>query len=81
MKVKELIEILKEFDPEKEIIIGKDSEGNSFSPLDEQIYAGLYCPDSTWSGEFYEDSTIGDEEYFQPDKDNSIEVICLYPIN
>lgn len=81
MKVKEFIKILQEFDPEKEIIIGKDAEGNSFSPLSEDISSGIYCPDSTWSGEFYEDSTIGDEEYFQPDETNSIEAICLYPIN
>ena len=60
MNVKELIEYLKGFDPETEIVLQKDSEGNGYSLLagaDE----GFYVPDSTWSGEFYDpEYTIDD---------------------
>lgn len=33
MKVKELIELLKKVNPEHEVIMASDSEGNNFSPL------------------------------------------------
>jgi len=35
MKVKELIERLKEFDPECEVIMSRDPEGSVYSPLDD----------------------------------------------
>ena len=43
MKVKELIEELQKIDPEREIIMQSDSEGNNYSPL--------Y---SFWEGSFIE---------------------------
>ena len=52
MKVKELIENLQMCDPEDEVILKKDAEGNGYSPLS-SLYEGLYVPDSTWSGDVY----------------------------
>lgn len=51
MKVKELIKLLQKEDPEATVILGKDAEGNGYSPLD-CIYNGVYQPETTWSGEF-----------------------------
>ena len=35
MKVKELIEQLKKLDPDRIVIMSRDSEGNTFCPIDE----------------------------------------------
>lgn len=67
MKVKELIEILKPLDPEAEVILSKDAEGNNYSPLSDYS-SGKYIPDSTWSGEF--ESRRG-----------KYNAICLWPTN
>lgn len=50
MTVKELIELLQKEDPERLVVMSKDSEGNGFSPLND-IGPGAYRAESTWSGE------------------------------
>lgn len=50
MTVKKLIELLQKEDPSRTVIMSKDAEGNSYSPLAD-FWAGKYKPDSTWSGE------------------------------
>ena len=50
MKVKELIALLSETNPELEVVLSKDGEGNSYSPLADHSF-GQYEPDSTYSGE------------------------------
>jgi hypothetical protein len=50
MKVNDLIELLKSFPPNAEVIISKDSEGNEFSPVDE-VSSVLYSPKG--NGEVY----------------------------
>lgn len=68
MNARELIEELQKLDPETEIILQKDAEGNGYSPL----YAtgvGYYEPENTWSGFFYdaewsaEDADMGEDEW------------------
>lgn len=49
MKVKELIKHLNDHDPELEVILVKDSEGNGFSPL-ASIGTSYYIAETTWSG-------------------------------
>ena len=67
MKVRELIEELSKLNPEFDVIMQKDGEGNSYSPC-----AGVdithYMPETTWSGE------VSDET---PDKNAAV----LYPVN
>lgn len=46
MKIKELIEQLLTLNPELEVIIGKDREGNAHSPCD-GIQLGRYSPETT----------------------------------
>lgn len=70
MKVKDFIMYLERFNPELDIILSKDSEGNGFSPL-HSVTHEMYIAESTWSGELATD----DYENF---KFNSI---VLWPIN
>lgn len=53
MKVKELIKILQSLDPEREVILQKDIEGNGFSPLNSVDGEVVYVADSNWSGQVY----------------------------
>jgi hypothetical protein len=53
MKVKELLAALAEADPEAEVILQKDAEGNGYSPLEGADLNAVYVPDSTWSGDVY----------------------------
>lgn len=68
MKVKELIELLQKEDPEREVVMSKDAEGNCFSPFVE-FSTGTYTPDNTWSGEF------------RSDEDKDEKALCLWPVN
>jgi hypothetical protein len=49
-----------------EVIVSKDAEGNSYSPM-EGVYKGIYEPETKWSGDF-----IGDEE--------DPEAIAIFPV-
>ena len=50
MTVQELIEELKKEDPKQLVVMAKDGEGNSYSPLS-SFWSGAYEADSTYSGE------------------------------
>jgi len=74
MKIKDLIELLNKEDPEMNIIMSKDGEGNDYSPL-AGIGDGLYVADSTWSGTVYNlDEKDEAGENFE-------KVIVLWPTN
>ena len=49
MKVSELIELLQGEDPDRIVIMAKDSEGNDYSPFS-SLWAGAYFAETTWSG-------------------------------
>lgn len=68
MTKKELIEAIADYPDDAQIIIQKDGEGNSYSPM----YCadiGYYVPATTWSGEFYgtdlspDDCAMDNEEH------------------
>ena len=50
MKVSELISLINQFEPDAEIVLSHDSEGNGFAPVDE-VSQGLYSPHGR--GDFY----------------------------
>lgn len=50
MTVKELIDQLSECDPNRLVVIAKDSGGNGYSPL-WKFWEGAYRADTTYSGE------------------------------
>jgi hypothetical protein len=51
MTVKELIELLENEDHNKLVVMSKDGEGNSYSPLADFGNVNVYRADSTWSGD------------------------------
>jgi len=53
MKVKELLEALAKADPEAEVILQKDAEGNGYSPLHVADTYAVYVPTCTWSGDVF----------------------------
>lgn len=53
VKVKELLAALQDADPDAEVILQRDSEGNGYSPLSSADLDAVYIPDSTWSGDVY----------------------------
>lgn len=53
MKVKEVMEMLSQLDPESEVILQKDAEGNSYSPLYAVDGDAFYVPTTTWYGTAY----------------------------
>ena len=85
MKVKELIEELREMDPEMEIILQKDSEGTGYSPL-ACFGLGYYIPDSTYSGDVYDedwtasDCCLEEDEWEELKAENPLALI-LAPTN
>jgi len=85
MKVKKLIEILKKCDPERIVILSKDEEGNSFSPLSTvQMKNCNYNPITTWYGEVgFEYLTAGDKKagYNESNIIKGKKAILLWPVN
>lgn len=69
--VKQLRELLAECPDEAIVVLSKDAEGNSFSPLPagDGLSQGRYVASSTWSGEFRSDD---------PDE---VVAVCLWPTN
>lgn len=74
MNIKELKEILDNYDDKTNIIMSKDGEGNAFSPL-AGYGDGLYVADSTWSGDIY------NKDERDEAGDDAEAVIVLWPTN
>lgn len=68
MKIKDLIKELSEVNPELEVVMSKDAEGNSFSPLSD-IGICKYTAETTWYGEV---------DNCKKGKENAV---CLWPVN
>lgn len=79
MKVKQLIEALSKLPPDDEVIIAKDAEGNSYSPLDVVCGDLKYDPQNTWSGSCYGPE---DCDEFEPREWASMKnAVALWPVN
>ena len=59
MKVKQLIELLKHFDGNLQVILAKDGEGNGYSPAYSVDVCG-YAAENSWSGEICNEDEIKD---------------------
>lgn len=81
MTIAELIEILEavpEAERDRPVVLQKDAEGNSYSPLQggEQTW---YEPTSTWSGEcpHHDDLKSGEVELSKA----AVKALVLWPVN
>ena len=85
MKVKELLDALVNANPNAEVILQKDSEGNGYSPLRGADLEAVYKPESTWSGSVYSLKWSAVEAGMEPKdwKKLKSEPTCvvLYPVN
>lgn len=79
MTVAELIAALRKLPKGALVVMAKDEEGNGFSPFAGAV-SGVYDAESTWSGDFFHQRIIGDEDYFQPTPE-AVPAICLWPLN
>ena len=72
VKLKDLIEFLKDYGSETAVVVASDSEGNSFAPLDDAISLGKYH-----DGQFltYEDIEDGCEPHSK-----AVNALCLWPM-
>ena len=85
MKVRELMEALKDLDPNAEVILQKDSEGNGYSPCVGADGDCIYVPENTWSGDVYPTNQSADENCLEEDEWNEMlkgpRCVVLWPIN
>ena len=85
MKVKELIEQLKEYNGDLEIFISSDPEGNHIQEIPENCLSGeqIYEIDGndvqTWDLEWSADDACQDEEKWKEMKNTYQKGIILYP--
>ena len=86
MKVKKLIKELKKCNPDSEVILAKDEDGNGFSPLVEIDGENcVYTADSTYSGELFDcrwtanEACLEEKEYKEMLKKKR--AVFLWPVN
>lgn len=81
MKVKYLLEILQECNPDDVVIMSRDAEGNGYSPLADYSDEYNYLAESDWAGDIYpRDSNNPDWDYI-PQGDGEIGCVVLWPVN
>jgi hypothetical protein len=85
MKSHELAKLLLE-NPDVELIMQKDSEGNGYSPLSGIEFDAVYVPDSTYSGELYAGNSTAEENCMTEKEWKSLKekhsgYAVLYPVN
>lgn len=71
----ELIYELQQIPGNPIVVMSKDTEGNGFSPFCEAGDGGVYVPDTTYSGEYY---NVEDAEKYGT---GGVPVIVLWPRN
>ena len=85
MKVGQLMSELVKLDPNMEIVLQKDSEGNGYSPLYGADANAVYIPESTWSGDVYSTEWSADDVCMDEDEWEELlsrpRCVVLFPIN
>jgi hypothetical protein len=83
MKVKELLELLKDEDPERIVVMAKDGEGNGYSPLS-GVWSGAYQAETTWYGRAGAEQLtpeLREQGYGEEDVCDGDPAIILTPVN
>lgn len=85
MTVRDLLEALEGIDPDRLVVMSKDSEGNGYSPLADVNPDNIYVADSTWSGDIwpgeYDSEWFDDQEDFETIKAEGVSAVVLWPTN
>lgn len=83
MKVKDLMEHLQKMDPESEVVMASDREGNNMSPCDKAEDEYIYTPETTWYGEIHSREDCDTEEEWKERCSNSktVNAVVLWPVN
>lgn len=85
MKVKELVKALEGLDPEAEVIVQEDAEGNGYSPLAGADPNAIYIPESTYSGMVYDADWDAADAGMEEDEWAEVlakpRCVVLYPVN
>lgn len=76
--VKQLRELLEQFDDDLIVVMSTDGEGNSFSPLAGTL-EGHYISENTWDGDFVDLEDAEEDEDIN--LDGSKRAIALLPTN
>jgi hypothetical protein len=66
--VKDLIAALRDLPPDAQVIMQKDGEGNSYSPLAGVDGDAVYVPQTTWMGDVYSTSWTADDAAMDQDE-------------
>lgn len=84
MTVKSLKEAIAEMPDDAMVVLQRDSEGNGYSPADGAAPA-IYVPESTYSGEIYEEEWTAEECCLEDDEWENLKlkprVLLLWPTN
>jgi hypothetical protein len=78
MKVQDLIENLKILNPEAEILMSQDGEGNGFSFLD-GIGTGLVSKSDLHRSNI--DNYLTEDNAEPEDFENAVPIVCFWPMN
>lgn len=85
MTVAQLIKQLEKLNPNSQVIMQKDAEGNGYSPLDSVDGDAIYEPDSTYSGSVFSAGWTADEAGMAEDEWEKFKYqkrcVVLAPIN
>ena len=77
MKINTLLAILNQLDPNLEVLISEDAEGNGYSPCSSWSFGTI---DPQNSDEFYDDADSDQECGLAPgERENFTKVIVLWP--
>lgn len=69
-----MLKLLQDVDPELEVVMSADGEGNTYSPFAD-LSLGRYEAESTWSGEFRSADDDSDGETV------TVNAVALWPTN
>ncbi len=73
MRVRDLIELLQQEDPERLVVLAKDPEGNGYSPM-AALHDVRYFALSTWDGEI-------DHPDDDPPREGGVPALVFWPTN
>ena len=85
MKVRELIAALQGVDPDAEVILQKDAEGNGYSPLYGADTDSVYVAETTWMGQAYHADSTAEDNGLEDDEWEALKAgprcVVLHPVN